>query len=57
MTEPGARSAGSTTAKDDLSQEGEVGMHEASMGGDGEFKARAQLKIAGLEGIEFDTGD
>lgn len=56
MTESGGASAGPTAAND-LSQEGEVGLHEASMGGDGEFKARSQPKIAGLEGIEFETGD
>jgi hypothetical protein len=29
---------------------------EDSMGGDGDFKARGQPRIPGLEGIEFETG-
>ena len=46
---------GQTTAND-MAQEGQVGTTEASMGEEGDFKMRAQPKIQGLEGIEFETG-
>lgn len=44
------------TAADTLGQEGEVSMQEESMGEEGDFKQRAQPKIQGLEGIEFESG-
>lgn len=53
----GAQGQGpAAAAANDLGQEGEVGIHEASMGEEGDFKARGQPKIQGLEGIEFETG-
>jgi hypothetical protein len=44
------------SAADTLGQDGEVGIQEASMGEEGDFKQRAQPKIQGLEGIEFESG-
>lgn len=43
-------------AADTLGQDGEVGIQEASIGEEGDLKQRAQPKIQGLEGIEFESG-
>lgn len=53
--EHGGAGAGPAAATD-LSQEGEVSAQEASMGEEGDMKARSQPKIQGLEGIEFESG-
>jgi hypothetical protein len=41
---------------DDMPEPGQEASTDASMGEEGDFKLRAQPKIHGLEGIEFDTG-
>lgn len=51
--EPGQTSA---VAAEELPLDGEKSAQGASMGEEGDFKLRAQPKIHGLEGIEFESG-